>query len=240
MAVSTAPASRPSAGFWKVMNSCRKAGTSAKPPTAEDMVSMPNISVAKPSSTVPVSFFLLSLQNMKKMIPTSASTGVKEVGFRSRTHMLSPLMPPRLSSHAVTVVPTLAPMMTLMACRRVMRPELTKPTTITVVAEELWITAVTPRPVKKPARRPVVILPSRERRRPPARRSSACPISVMPNRNRHSPPSMVNTSKILISVFLSAATGRHLFLHSFSQILYLISTLPAADKIQKRSFVKSM
>ena len=222
------------------MNSCRKAGTSAKPPTAEDMVSMPNISVAKPSSTVPVSFFLLSLQNMKKMIPTSASTGVKEVGFRSRTHMLSPLMPPRLSSHAVTVVPTLAPMMTLMACRRVMRPELTKPTTITVVAEELWITAVTPRPVKKPARRPVVILPSRERRRPPARRSSACPISVMPNRNRHSPPSMVNTSKILISVFLSAATGRHLFLHSFSQILYLISTLPAADKIQKRSFVKSM
>ena len=65
MAVSTAPASTPSAGFWKVRNSCREGRyirqTSA---TAPVMVSMPNISVAKPSSIVPVSFFLLSLQNM--------------------------------------------------------------------------------------------------------------------------------------------------------------------------------
>ena len=50
--------------------------------------------------------------------------------------MLSPSTPVRLSSHAVTVVPTLAPIMTLMACFRLIMPELTKPTTITVVAEE--------------------------------------------------------------------------------------------------------
>ncbi len=46
-------------------------------------------------------------------------------------------IPARLRIHAVTVVPTLAPMITLMACLKVMSPEFTKPTTITVVAEEL-------------------------------------------------------------------------------------------------------
>ena len=70
-------------------------------------------------------------------MPISASTGVKEVGFSSCTQTLPPSMPARLSSQAVTVVPTLAPMMTLMACRSVISPELTKPTTITVVADEL-------------------------------------------------------------------------------------------------------
>ena len=45
----------------------------------------------------------------------SASTGVKEVGFKSCTQKLPESMPPRLRSQAVTVVPTLAPMMTLMA-----------------------------------------------------------------------------------------------------------------------------
>lgn len=40
-------------------------------------------------------------------------------------------------------------MMTWMACLRVMSPELTKPTTMTVVAEDDWMTAVTPRPGQK-------------------------------------------------------------------------------------------
>ena len=101
------------------------------------MVSMPNISVAKPSRIMPVSFFLLLLQNMYSTMPISASTGVNELGLSSFTHSAPLLMPPRLSSHAVTVVPTLAPMMTLMACLSVRRPELTKPTTMTVVADEL-------------------------------------------------------------------------------------------------------
>ena len=45
----------------------------------------------------------------------SARTGVKELGFSSRTQTLPESMPLRLRSQAVTVVPTLAPMMTLMA-----------------------------------------------------------------------------------------------------------------------------
>ena len=133
------------------------------------------------------------------MMPISASTGVKEVGLSRSIHTLPLLMPARLSSHAVTVVPTLAPMITLMACRSVIRPELTKPTTITVVADELWITAVMAIPVRKPVMTRPVILSSSVRSRPPARRSSACPIRSMPNRNRQSPPIIVSTSKILIS-----------------------------------------
>ena len=45
-------------------------------------------------------------------------------------------MPLRLKIHAVTVVPMFAPMITLIDCLSVMIPELTKPTTITVVADE--------------------------------------------------------------------------------------------------------
>ena len=41
------------------------------------------------------------------------------------------------TSHAVIVVPTLAPMITPAACVRFIIPAFTKPTTITVVADEL-------------------------------------------------------------------------------------------------------
>jgi hypothetical protein len=49
---------------------------------------------------------------------------------------------------AVTVVPMAAPMLTPIACLRVRRPAFTKDTTMTVVAEEDWIIAVMPNPVR--------------------------------------------------------------------------------------------
>ena len=106
-------------------------------------------------------------------MPIRASTGVKELGLRRETKRLPLSMPARLSIQAVTVVPMLAPMMTFIACFRLISPEFTKPTTITVVAEELWIMAVTPRPVSRPAILLVVSLPSRLRSLPPALRSRA-------------------------------------------------------------------
>ena len=132
-------------------------------------------------------------------MPITARIGVKEVGLRRRIRTLEPSMSPRLKSHAVTVVPTFAPIITLIDWRSVISPEFTKPTTITVVAEELWITAVTPRPVRKPAMGFPVILSSRERSFPPARRSSACPIRLMPKRNSARPPSIVSVSKMSIN-----------------------------------------
>ena len=70
-------------------------------------------------------------------MPTSARIGVKEEGFKSCTHMFPLSIPARLSIQAVTVVPMLAPIMTWMDWRSVIMPEFTKPTTMTVVAEEL-------------------------------------------------------------------------------------------------------
>ena len=198
MPVSTAPTSTPKIGFSNIRNRLRKAGTSASPETAADIVSIPNISVAKPSRIVPVSFFLSDLENIRNTVPTSASTGVKEVGLRSRMKKLSPEMPPRLKIHAVTVVPMFAPIITPMDCRSVISFELTKPTTITVVAEELWMTAVTPIPVRKPLILLFVSLPSSALRPFPARRSRPSPITFIPNRNRQRPPIIVNASKIVI------------------------------------------
>ena len=64
MPVRIAPASTPSTGFLKARNRFVNAGTSFSPATAPDIVSMPNISVAKPSRIMPVSFLRSFLQNM--------------------------------------------------------------------------------------------------------------------------------------------------------------------------------
>ena len=62
---------------------------------------------------------------------------MKDIGFRSFITILSLDIPPRLSSQAVTVVPIFAPIITPMDCFKVITLEFTKPTTITVVADEL-------------------------------------------------------------------------------------------------------
>ena len=137
IAVRTAPAITPKIGFLNIRNNSWKAGTSLSPETAPVIVSIPNIRVANPRRTIPISFFLLLLVNIKSTIPMSARTGVKEEGFKSFRNILLPEIPLRLKIHAVTVVPILAPIITWIACLSVISFEFTKPTTITVVAEEL-------------------------------------------------------------------------------------------------------
>ena len=110
---------------------------------------MPVISTANPIMMVPTPF-LRSLLHIYRMMPMKASTGLKEVGFIIWISRLSPSRPDRLRIQLVTVVPTLLPMMTPMAWCSCMMPLFTKPTTITVVALELWMTAVTTKPRKKP------------------------------------------------------------------------------------------
>ena len=94
------------------------------------------------------------------------------------------------------MVPTLVPMMTPTDWRRVSIPEFTKPTTITMAADELCTAAVTARPVKNPAQRLRVIRRSCPPSRPPARRWRASAMMLMPNKNRHSPPRADNPSKM--------------------------------------------
>ena len=69
-------------------------------------------------------------------MPMVPSKGASVEGLSTCTRKLSPSRPLKERIQAVTVVPTLLPMMTPTACFKVMMPELTKPTTMTVVADE--------------------------------------------------------------------------------------------------------
>ena len=91
------------------------------------------------SSDMFLLWLFLEIDNMK---PT-AINGIARME-------ISALNPNHDTSQAVTVVPMLAPMITLMAWASVSSPALTKLTTITVVALDDWITVVIPRPVATP------------------------------------------------------------------------------------------
>ena len=116
-------------------------------------------------------------------------SGARVEGLKSLMIKLSPSKPLRDRIQAVTVVPMLEPMMTPTACLRVMMPELTKPTTMTVVAEEDWMTAVTAAPSRKPLSTVELIFARMVCSLPPAWRSRALPMVSMPNRNSARPPS---------------------------------------------------
>ena len=88
--------------------------------------------------------------NIRRMMPTTATMPVSTSVLSSCTTPLPPSRDDRHRIHPVTLVPSMAPMITPMACLTFIMPELTKPTTITEVAEEDWITAVTPVPSSTP------------------------------------------------------------------------------------------
>ena len=56
-------------------------GTSARGFTAELIISIPYIRIAKPIKIVPISFFFESLINRMKITPMIASTGENDVGL---------------------------------------------------------------------------------------------------------------------------------------------------------------
>ena len=96
------------------------------------------------------------------------SSGIERPMSGSTNAEMLTLKPNSAMTHAVNVVPTLAPIITAMDCARVMRPAFTKLTTITVEAEELCINAVMRKPVSVPVNRLRVIAERMLRRRSPA------------------------------------------------------------------------
>ena len=81
---------------------------------------------------------------------------------------------------AVMVVPIFAPRMTPTDCCSDMMPAFTKPTTMTVVADEDWITIVTTKPISSALNTLPVIFSSVFSSLEPAARSKPFPIVVMP------------------------------------------------------------
>ena len=99
--------------------------------------------------------------------------------------------------HAVSVVPILAPMITLMACARVSSPALTKETVITVVAVDDCTAAVTSIPVSIPVNRLVVMAPSTCRNCGPAIFCKASLMVFIPYISSAREPSSLSTSIII-------------------------------------------
>ena len=197
MPVSAAPTSTPSTGLVKARNSSLNQGASASGAVASLIRFMPAMRMAKPRKIWPTPF-CLSLPAMNRMMPAKPSSGAQASGLSIWIRKLSPSRPVRLSSQAVTVVPMLAPMMTPTVWYRSISPELTKPTTMTVVAELDWITAVTARPSSRPRSGEEVILLRITCRRPPAVCSRFLPMTSMPYKNMARPPSSTKMLKILI------------------------------------------
>ena len=86
----------------------------------------------------------------------------------------------RDSSHAVSVVPILEPIITPMVCRSSITPEFTRPTSITVIAEEDWMAMVIPAPSKRLLIGLEVMRLSSFSSLPPAIFSRLLDITVMP------------------------------------------------------------
>ena len=128
---------------------------------------MPRNKTPRPAMICPQWCRIGFLRNTTNATPTKASSGA---------------IAPTSSAirRPVTVVPMLAPMMIQTACLSVIMPEFTKPTTITVVAEEDWITAVMPAPTRTPRMRFEVSLSRMRFMRLPAAASRPALIICMP------------------------------------------------------------
>ena len=111
---------------------------------------MPNISTAKPIRISAICCVLRFFEMCFSRIATTAVSALRDSVDNSSSADDPPLTLERQIIHPVMLVPITAPMMIAIAWRSFIIAELTKPTTMTLVAEEDWITAVTPVPSRMP------------------------------------------------------------------------------------------
>ena len=187
--VKTIPTRMPSRGLEKVVSRSRKAWLSRRGETEALMVCMPNMSTANPSKMSPTCCFPWLRENIRRRMPTTATTPVRVEVDRRDTQPDPPCRSDRQMIHPVMLVPRMAPRTMPMAWRTFIMPELTKPTTITEVAEEDWMMAVTPVPRSTPFMGLLESLYSTSSSLLPATFFSPSPIRVMPKRKRATPPS---------------------------------------------------
>ena len=102
------------------------------------------------------------------------------------------------TSHGVEVVPSVAPMMTPIACANVSSPALTKPMTVRIAAVEDCTSAVKTTPDTIALNRPEISLCSALRSESPARSFRPSVRWWMPSRNRPRPPRRVTADKVFM------------------------------------------
>ena len=188
-----APTNIPRIGLVNTISRWVNCGTWASGSTAPLIVSIPNIRTVNPINMDPRSFFFSCFAVMIRKMPINARIGVKDDGFSKRIKKFSLWIPVRLNSQDVTVVPMLAPIIMPTACPSFMIPEFTNPTTVTVVAEDDRITAVTPAPSRTALIGLLVNFSKIFSRRPPDILVNPSPITFIPYKNNARPPINVRT-----------------------------------------------
>ena len=193
MAVKMVPVRMPTRGLEKVETRFTKASESRRGSIAALIMSMPMNRIPRPPRMLPMWWTLGFFKKTIRAMPTKAISGARTPTSRA-------------ISWPVMVVPMLAPIIIHTAWRRVIMPELTKPTTMTVVAEEDWMTAVMTAPTSTPSRRLEVSFSRMLFIRLPAAASRPELIICIPWRNRAKPPSRLNMSVIFILFLLTPYT----------------------------------
>jgi hypothetical protein len=156
---------------------------------------MPNINIENPNKKVPTDFLLdrFPREVINIITPINANIGEKDSGFKSLKKKFVLWIPDKLNIHAVSVVPTLEPIITYTVCPKPKIPELTRPTNITVSAEDDWIAIVITAPSKRLLKRLEVIFLRTACSLPPATFSRLPDIICIPKRKNARPPHNVNT-----------------------------------------------
>ena len=161
---------------------------------------MPNIKTAKPIRMSPTCIFTELPEDMRRRMPM---TEIIPVSVAVENRLTQPPPPPRSDRQMiqpVILVPRIAPRIMPMAWRTFIMPELTKPTTMTDVADDDWMTAVTPVPSSTPLMGLLVRRYKMTSRRLPATFFRPSPISDMPNRNSAMPLSSAITFEISMPI----------------------------------------
>ena len=169
------------------------AGSDLNGATAALMFCIPTIRIQKPIIISPICFFVGFLQNILNMIPITPITAARTSVDSKSTHPAPPLISERHNTHPVTDVPIIAPIIIPIACFILIIPALTKPTTITEVADDDWIIAVTPVPSSTPLRGVLLNLYRITSSFPPATFFNPSPISCIPKRKSAIPPRRIIT-----------------------------------------------
>ena len=145
------------------------------------MVMRPENSTPKPMKISPTPRVPRFLMNVMRITPAIRAIGASEEGFSSSSRALpEESMSISRMIWAVTVVPMLAPITMLTACRRLRMPAAIRPTVSTMVALEDWIMAVTARPVSIPVKAFLVSPPKMRFRVSPLLSFRPSPISSIP------------------------------------------------------------
>ena len=194
-AVKAIPTRIPRNGFVNIVSMFTKCSFSFRGDTAPLIVCIPTIRIANPSMMSPTFLYVDFLKNILNTIPTIATTAEIVAVERSCAIPLDPSIYDRHRIHPVILVPILAPMMIPIACATFIIPELTNPTTITVVADDDWMIAVTTVPKRSPLIGVLVSLYNTSSSLFPATLLSPSPIRDIPKRNKATP---LNSDRIIV------------------------------------------